>query len=347
MLWIQECANEGGITITQLLEVTNLSVSYHTYAGEVQSVRGISFDVKEGETLAIVGESGCGKSVTARSIMGLIKPPIGEIKLSSEIRYRGKNILTFTSKEWAYYRGGESSIIFQDALTALNPTMTIGDQITENIFAHEKISKKAAVERATGLLEQVGIPDASKKLKSYPHQLSGGMRQRVMIAIAFACNPKLLIADEPTTALDVTIQAQILDMIRSLQVKKNTSVMLITHDLGIVANIASRVIIMYSGRIVERGSSDDIFYHPKHPYTIALLRAIPKLTDKSKEKLYSIEGRPPDLLDPPKGCPFAARCPYCMNVCVEANPESFDFGLGHTASCWLHHSQAPKVEWSI
>jgi oligopeptide transport system ATP-binding protein len=327
----------------KLLEVENLRVSYHTYAGEVQSVRGITFDVNEGETLAVVGESGCGKSVTARSLMGLVKQPTGEIKTGSAIRYRDKNILAFTPKEWANYRGGESSIIFQDALAALNPTMTIGNQIIENLMVHHRISKKEAFEHAVSLLEQVGIADPKLKAKKYPHELSGGMRQRVMIAIAFACDPKLLIADEPTTALDVTIQAQILDMMRALQKKRNTSVILITHDLGIVANIATRIIIMYSGKIVERGSCDEIFYNPKHPYTWALLRAIPKLTDKTKEPLYSINGRPPDLLVPPKGCPFAARCPHCMNVCVEAEPEEFDLGGGHTVACWLQHLLAPKT----
>ncbi|MCL1631699.1 ABC transporter ATP-binding protein [Sporolactobacillus sp. CPB3-1] len=327
----------------KLLEVRNLHVSYHTYAGEVQSVRGVSFDVHDGETLAIVGESGCGKSVTARSIMGLIKAPFGEIKTGSELRYCGEDMRAFDAKKWAHYRGGEASIIFQDALAALNPTMKIGKQITENITVHEHIKKKEANERAESLLHQVGIPDAKQKMNSYPHQLSGGMRQRVMIAIAFACNPKLLIADEPTTALDVTIQAQILDMIRSLQREKNTSVILITHDLGIVANIATRILIMYSGKVVEKGTSEEIFYHPVHPYTKALLRAIPKLTDPSKGPLYSISGHPPDLIDPPQGCPFAARCPHCMNVCVEAHPEDFDCGAGHTAACWLLHPLARHI----
>lgn len=328
----------------KILEVNNLSVSYHTYAGEVQAVRGISFDVERGEALAIVGESGCGKSVTAKSIMGLIKKPHGEIKEGSKILYEGKNILDFTEKEWYHYKGGESAIIFQDALTSLNPTMTVGKQIAENIIIHKKISKQQALKEAEGMLEMVGIPNPERRVNQYPHEFSGGMRQRVMIAIAFACEPKLLIADEPTTALDVTIQAQILDIIKDLQKKKNTSVILITHDLGVVANIAKRIVVMYSGKIVEKGNCDDIFYNPKHPYTWALLNAMPRLDLKNKEQLVSIEGTPPDLIAPPKGCPFSTRCKYCMNVCKEHEPEVTDFGDGHLVACWLHHPKAPKLD---
>lgn len=323
-----------------LLEVRHLSVSYHTFAGEVQAVRNVSFNIRKGETLCIVGESGCGKSATARAIMGLIKAPAGEIKDGSEIRYLGENIYHYSRKEWSRYHGGDASIIFQDALAALNPTMNVGDQIIENLITHQKISKKEAQAKAVKLLRQVGIPDAQTKVRQYPHELSGGMRQRVMIAIACACDPRLLIADEPTTALDVTIQAQILDMIRDLQQKRNMSVLLITHDLGIVANIASRMIIMYSGKIVEEGSCEDIFYRPRHPYTWALLRAVPSLHADKKKKLYTISGAPPDLIAPPAGCPFASRCPYTMNICTEEWPETFDFGSGHRASCWLHHPMA-------
>lgn len=326
----------------KLLEVNNLRVSYHTYAGEVQSVRGVTFDVEEGEALAIVGESGCGKSVTAKSIMGLIKKPAGEIKPGSEILYRGKNVLNFSKKEWSEYRGGESAIIFQDALAALNPTMTVGKQIAENLIMHKNMSKSEALKEAVNMLRLVGIPNPEARVKQYPHEFSGGMRQRVMIAIAFACDPKLLIADEPTTALDVTIQAQIMDLIKKLQKELNTSVILITHDLGVVANVAKRIVVMYSGNIVEKGSCDDIFYNPKHPYTLALLNAVPRLDLKNKQELASIEGTPPDLLAPPKGCPFSTRCKYCMEICCEKAPEYTDFGDGHVAACWLHHPYAVK-----
>ena len=285
--------------MSKLLEVKNLRVSYHTYAGEVQSVRGVSFDLDEGEAIAIVGESGCGKSVTAKTIMGLIKEP-GKIKEGSEIIYRGQDILKLSKKEMGQYRGKEAAIIFQDALAALNPTMRVGKQIMENILQHNKsMSKSEAFEEAVKMLDMVGIPDARQRAKQYPHEFSGGMRQRAMVAIAFACQPKLLIADEPTTALDVTIQAQIMRLIKELQKKLNTSVILITHDLGVVANVAKRIVVMYSGKIVESGNSEDIFYHPKHPYTCALLNAVPRLDLENKQVLASIEGTPPDLLNPP------------------------------------------------
>lgn len=330
--------------MSKLLEVKDLKVSYHTYAGEVQSVRGVSFDLEEGEAIAIVGESGCGKSVTAKTIMGLIKSP-GKIKDCSEILYQGKNILKNSKKEWSDYRGKEASIIFQDALAALNPTMTVGKQIMENILQHDKtVKKEEAFERAVKMLELVGIPDARQRAKQYPHEFSGGMRQRAMIAIAFACEPKLLIADEPTTALDVTIQAQIISLIKELQQKLNTSVIIITHDLGVVANIAKRIVVMYSGKVVEEGSSRDIFYHPKHPYTCALLNAVPRLDLENKQVLASIDGTPPDLIAPPVGCPFSTRCSYCMEICCEQSPEKTDFKNGHFASCWLHHPLAKDCE---
>ena len=252
-----------------ILEVKNLRVSYHTYAGEVKAVRGVSFDLKKGEALAIVGESGCGKSVTAKSIMGLIKGPQGEIKKDSEILYNGVNILDYSKKQWQEYKGGECAIIFQDALASLNPTMRVGKQIMENLMAHKHMDRQTAAKEAVEMLRRVGIPEPEKRVKQYPHQFSGGMRQRVMIAIAFACDPKLLICDEPTTALDVTIQSQILDIIKELQKTHDTSVIMITHDLGVVANIAQEIAVMYSGVIVEKGNSRDIFYHPKHPYTWA------------------------------------------------------------------------------
>ena len=330
--------------MSKLLEVKDLRVSYHTYAGEVQSVRGVSFDLEEGEAIAIVGESGCGKSVTAKTIMGLIKEP-GKIKEGSEIIYRGQDILKLSKKEMGQYRGKEAAIIFQDALAALNPTMRVGKQIMENILQHNKsMSKSEAFEEAVKMLEMVGIPDARQRAKQYPHEFSGGMRQRAMIAIAFACQPKLLIADEPTTALDVTIQAQIMRLIKDLQKKLNTSVILITHDLGVVANVAKRIVVMYSGKIVESGNSEDIFYHPKHPYPCALLNAVPRLDLENKQVLASIEGTPPDLLDPPKGCPFCTRCRYCMKICCEELPEMTQFGDGHQAACWLHHPMAADCE---
>lgn len=327
-----------------LLQVKDLRVSYHTYAGEVQSVRGVSFDVKKGETVAVVGESGCGKSVTAKSIMHLIRTPPAEFKPGSEILFEGENVLEFDGARLRQYRGGEAAIIFQDALAALNPTMTVGNQIVENIRHHRKASRKEAMAQAVELLRRVGIPEPEKRVKQYPHEFSGGMRQRVMIAIAFACDPKLLIADEPTTALDVTIQAQIMDLIKALQQEKGTSVILITHDLGVVASIAHRIVVMYSGCIVERGPSAEIFAHPRHPYTGALLEAVPRLDLQNKQKLASIEGTPPDLLSPPKGCPFSTRCRYCMEVCCQEAPPVESFGTGHEAACWLYSLETPAED---
>ena len=297
----------------KILEVKNLKVSYHTYAGEVKSVRGVSFDLKEGEAIAIVGESGCGKSVTAKSIMGLIKGPQGEIKQGSEILYHGDNILNYNKKQWQAYKGGEVAIIFQDALASLNPTMRVGKQIMENLMAHKHMTKDEAKKEAVRMLQKVGIPEPEKRVRQYPHEFSGGMRQRVMIAIAFACDPKILICDEPTTALDVTIQGQ-------------------------------KIAVMYSGMIVERGNCEDIFYRPRHPYTWALIRSVPRLDLENKQVLASIPGTPPDLLNPPVGCPFCTRCEYCMEICKEQMPEVTEFGDGHEASCWLHHPLAPKVE---
>ena len=327
-----------------ILEVKNLRVSYHTYAGEVKAVRGVNFELNRGEALAIVGESGCGKSVTAKTIMGLIKKPQGEVKEGSEILYDGENILSYDKKRWQAYKGGECAIIFQDALASLNPTMRVGKQIMENLMVHKKMSKREAKQEAIEMLRLVGIPEPEKRFRQYPHQFSGGMRQRVMIAIAFACDPKLLICDEPTTALDVTIQGQILDIIKDLQKKNNTSVIMITHDLGVVANIAQEIAVMYSGVIVERGKCKDIFYTPRHPYTWALIDSVPRLDLENKQELATIPGTPPDLLNPPVGCPFCTRCKYCMEICKEQMPELTDFGDGHTAACWLHHPMAPKVE---
>lgn len=328
----------------KLLEVKNLKVSYHTYAGEVQSVRGISFGLDKGESMAIVGESGCGKTVTSKTIMGLIQTPPGEIKKESSILFNGKDILKFTDKEWQQFRGSEASMIFQDPMTSLNPTMRVGNQIAESLIIHNSMSKQAAFKEAVNMLKIVDIPNAESRARQYPHEFSGGMRQRAMIAIALACNPKLLIADEPTTALDVTIQAQIIDLMKDLQKKLGTAIILITHDLGVVADIAQYVVVMYAGQIVERGVVDDIFYNPQHPYTWSLLKSVPRLDLSEKEALVSIHGTPPDLIAPPKGCPFSTRCSYCMPICREQPPVVTEMSETHSASCWLHHPNAPKVD---
>ena len=331
----------------KILEVNNLQVSFHTYAGEVQSVRGVTFDANEGEILAIVGESGCGKSVTSKTVMGLINTPPGEIKAGSEVLYLGKNILGQSEKEWEQYRGAECAMIFQDALTSLNPTMQIGKQVMENITNHAKVSKEEARKQAVEMLKLVKIPDAEMSMKKYPHELSGGMRQRVMIAIALAGKPKVLIADEPTTALDVTIQAQILDLMKDIQKKLGTTIILITHDLGVVASVADRIVVMYSGKIMEKGNCADVFYNQKHPYTWALLNAAPNLELENKQTLVAIEGTPPDLIDPPAGCPFAARCPHCLQICTEEFPPEYEFGEGHVASCWMRHPDSGYADMSF
>jgi oligopeptide transport system ATP-binding protein len=327
----------------RILEVKNLRVSYHTYAGEVQSVRGVDFHLDKGETLAIVGESGCGKTVTAKSLMRLIQTPPGEIKKDSVINFDGKNVLEMKEEELRQLRGADISMIFQDPMTSLNPTMKVGNQIAESLIIHRGMSKKEAFNEAVKMLNLVNIPNAEKRANQYPHEFSGGMRQRAMIAIALACNPKVLIADEPTTALDVTIQAQIIDLIKDLQEKLGTSVIMITHDLGVVADIAHRIQVMYAGKIIERGSTDEIFYDPQHPYTWALLKSVPRLDTKHKNSLYSIHGTPPDLLKPPVGCPFASRCIYCMPICKEAMPEVTKISESHQVSCWLKHPLAPAV----
>lgn len=324
-----------------LVEIKNLSVSYFTYAGEVQSVRDISFSIEKGKTTALVGESGCGKSVTSKSLMGLIEKP-GMIKEGSQIIYNGKNILDFNPKEWNAFRGKECSMIFQDALVSLNPTMMVGKQIMENLENHneEGLSKGELRKKAKEMLDMVGIPDAESCLNKYPHELSGGMRQRVMIATALITHPTLLIADEPTTALDVTIQAQILELMKNLQKKLGMAIIMITHDLGVVADICDDIVVMYAGKIVEKGSNEDIFYHPRHPYTWALMNSVPRLDLDSKEELVTIEGTIPDMIHPPKGCAFCSRCPYAMNICAEQTPEVLDLGNGHEVSCWLTDPRA-------
>ena len=296
--------------MSKLLEVKNLKTSFKTHIGDVQSVRGVSFHLNKGEALGVVGESGCGKSVTMMTIMRLL----GEnAKIEAEtITFDDKDITKPTEKLMQTIRGNDMSMIFQDPMTSLNPLFTIGDQLTEHLIKHKKISKKEAKEKAIKMLDMVGIPSPEKRLKQYPHEFSGGMRQRVMIAMSLICEPKLIIADEPTTALDVTIQAQILDLMKDLKEKLDTSIILITHDLGVVADLCSRINVMYGGIIVEEGSAEDIFYNSKHPYTWGLLRSVPNPKSKVKEKLKPIDGQPPDLLKPPLGCPFAPRCDYTM-----------------------------------
>ena len=323
-----------------LVDVKDLSVSYFTYAGEVQSVRGVSFSIEKGKTTALVGESGCGKSVTSKSLMGLIEKP-GKIKEGSQVIYNGKNILELTEKEWQDFRGQECSMIFQDALVSLNPTMKVGKQIMENLLNHNpKMPSGEARKKAKDMLDLVGIPDAEACLEKYPHELSGGMRQRVMIATAMITNPSLLIADEPTTALDVTIQAQILELMKELQKKLGMAIIMITHDLGVVADMADNIVVMYAGKIVEKGSNDDIFYDPRHPYTWALMNSVPRLDLDNKEELVTIEGTIPDMIHPPKGCAFCSRCPYAMNICAEYAPEVTELGNGHEVACWLNDPRA-------
>ena len=321
-----------------LLNIQHERLSFFTPAGEVKALNDVTIQMYQGDVLGIVGESGSGKSVTAYSIMGLIAHN-GKI-IGGTIDFNGHRINELTEKEMQKIRGNEVSIIFQDPMTSLNPVFTIGNQITEVIRLHTNKSKKEAMERAEELLKLVGINEPKKRLKQYPHELSGGMRQRVMIAMALACEPKLLIADEPTTALDVTIQAQILELMMELRQKIDMSIIMITHDLGIVANMCDKIAVMYAGKIVEYGKTEDIFYNPKHEYTKGLLRSIPVLTQKEHRKLVPIEGTPVDLLNPPKGCPFAPRCNSCMKICLREMPEYTYITEDHYSACWLLQKEA-------
>lgn len=321
----------------KLLEIKDEKLSFFTPAGEVKALNGVSFSMNEGEVLGIVGESGSGKSVTAYSIMGLTAYP-GKL-IGGTIYFNGHQIEKMSEKEMRKIRGNEVSIIFQDPMTSLNPVYTIGNQITEVIRLHTGKSKKEAYDRAKELLELVGINEPTKRLKQYPHELSGGMRQRVMIAIALACEPKLLIADEPTTALDVTIQAQILELMQELRQKLGMSIIMITHDLGVVASMCERIAVMYAGHIVEYGTADEIFYEPKHEYTKGLINSIPKLSAQEIERLVPIEGQPVDLLNPPAGCPFAPRCANCMKICLREMPPKTELSDTHYSHCWLFQKE--------
>lgn len=322
-----------------ILVVDNLATHFFTDKGVVKAVDGNSFVLREGETLGIVGESGCGKSITAMSILNLIEKP-GKI-VTGSIKFNGEELVGISDKKMRTYRGNEISMIFQEPMTSLNPVFRVGEQIGESLILHQNLSKKEAHNRAIELLQLVGIPRAEKVVRDYPHQLSGGMRQRVMIAMALACNPKVLIADEPTTALDVTIQAQILSLMNDLQKKTNTAIMLITHDLGVVAQMATHVLVMYSGKIVESASAIEIFDNPKHPYTVGLLESIPNL-DEDRERLNSIEGVVPSPFELPKGCYFAPRCKHVMDRCLVEQPEDYTVGDNHTTKCFLYSQKEGK-----
>lgn len=324
--------------VERILDVKNLKIDFHTYAGEVKAIRDVSFHLNKGETLAIVGESGSGKSVTTKSIMGLLANNARVI--GGSIMYHGQDLLQKTEKEMQNIRGKDIAMIFQDPMTSLDPTMKIGQQIAEPLIKHKHMDKKKAWQQALEIMKLVGIQDAEQRINNYPHQFSGGMRQRIVIAIALVCYPEILIADEPTTALDVTIQAQILDLMKELQSKIETSIIFITHDLGVVAGMANRVAVMYAGEIIEYGTVDEIFFDPQHPYTWGLLNSMPTL---SSTKLEAIPGTPPDLLDPPKGDPFAARNPYAMKIDAEKKPPFFKVTDTHYAATWLLHPDAPKI----
>ena len=325
----------------KLLEVKDLHVSFRTYEGEVKAVRGINFEVGKGECVGIVGESGCGKSVTSQSIMQLLKTPPAMYKQGS-ILFEGEDLLKKTEKEMQSIRGNSISMIFQDPMTTLNPTQKIGKQIMEVLIEHKGMSKKDAYAEAERMLQLVAMSEPSKRMQQYPHEFSGGMRQRAMIAIALACSPKLIIADEPTTALDVTVQAQILELLQDVQRKVGMAIMLITHDLGVVAKMCDRVVVMYAGQIVEQGTVEEIFKHPTHPYTKGLLSAVPRMDMSRKEALTTIVGTPPDLFAPPKGCAFYARCNEAMRVCEEHMPAMQNVGGTLQSACWLNHPMCQK-----
>ena len=321
----------------KILEVKNLKTIFKSRGQEVQAVRGVSFSVQKGEIMGLVGESGSGKSVTMKAVMGIL-PENATISCDS-LLLNGKELSTLKPDDYRKLRGKEMTMIFQDPMTALNPLKKIGKQLEEVILRHSNCTKEEATKKAIEMLGKVGIPVPEQRMKQYPHEFSGGMRQRVLIAMALACEPQLLIADEPTTALDVTIQAQILDLLKELEEEYHTSIVLITHDMGVVATVCSKIAIMYGGLIMETGTTDEIFYNPKHPYTKALLRAIPSLDLKEGERLQSIAGLPPSLIDPPKGCPFAERCEYATERCYKEMPEYKEFSETHRAMCFLNEQE--------
>ncbi|MGN0406114.1 MAG: ABC transporter ATP-binding protein [Bariatricus sp.] len=327
----------------KILEVKNVVYSFHTYGGDVKAVRDVSFDVRKGEILGIVGESGCGKSVTAQCILRLNPEPPGFFG-GGEILFKGQDVLKMSKKEIRKIRGTEIGFVFQDPMTSLNPTMKVGAQIEEVFLGRTDVTKKEVKEKALDIMRLVGISDVEKRYKQYPHELSGGMKQRVMIAIALVSRPSLIICDEPTTSLDVTIEAQILDLLLELREKLGTSIIMITHDLGVIARLCDRVIVMYGGKIVERGTVEEIFYDTAHPYTKGLMNSIAKLDTEKGKKLTPIEGTPPDLFAPPVGCPFAARCEYAMDVCHQYPAEVYKITDEHETSCWLQHEFAPDTD---
>lgn len=322
-------------------EIKDLVVEFRTDYGTVQALNGMEIEIERGQTLGLVGETGAGKTTTGLSLLRLIPDPPGVI-VSGSIKLDGKDILQMDEKEMQKLRGKAVAMIFQDPMTSLDPVMTVEDQIAEVIRLHEEGSKQDHLKRAREMLELVGIPGT--RGSEYPHQFSGGMKQRVVIAMALACNPELLIADEPTTALDVTIEAQILDLLKDLQKTLGTSIILITHDLGVIAKLCDRVLVMYGGKIVERGTAEEIFYETSHPYTMGLMKSIATLDTDKNQALVPIDGTPPDLFAPPHGCPFAARCQYCMEICREEMPEEHVLTQEHKCSCWLMHEDAPKVD---
>lgn len=325
----------------EILNVADLHVTFSTYGGTVKAVRGVDLQLDEGETVAIVGESGCGKSVTANAIMRLIPNPPGKITRGT-IRFKDKELTNLSEREMRHIRGVDISMIFQDPMTALNPTLTIGNQLMEGVMQHQRVQRSEAKKKAIEMMNLVGIPNPEERLKQYPHQFSGGMRQRIVIAIALICEPDLLIADEPTTALDVTIQAQILELFGQIQKKTDVSIILITHDLGVVAKIADRICVMYAGKVIESGTKREIFYHAQHPYTKGLLNSVPRL-DEHGATLEAIDGTPPDLFSPPKGCPFTARCPFAMEVCDKVYPEDTVLSDSHNVNCWLQDERAKQL----
>lgn len=328
------------------LAIDNLQVNFATEGGTVQAVRGVSLSVNAGETLALVGESGCGKSVTMMSVMGLIPVPPGKI-ISGSAQLNGREMIGLSATELNRLRGSEISMIFQDPMSALNPTMRIGDQIAETLMVHRGMGRSDALARAVQLLDRTRIPEAATRARQYPFEFSGGMLQRAVIAMSLACNPSVLIADEPTTALDVTIQNQVLELMREIQREEGMAIILITHDLGVVARMADRVAVMYAGQVVEDGSVDDIFYRSAHPYTLGLKQSMPAASQIEGSRLTPIAGSPPDLFAPPAGCGYCSRCPHAMQVCDSRQPDLMPVAVGHQSRCWLQHAQAPVRQTDV